>query len=151
MPPLSLLVYVAQTVFAGNASYKSYIAISNLIQYEERTKQAAQYSDTAAIELRKTRTTQGAGVVAELSTIISAIYLFTTTSSEKTKLSLSAANVLLCLAVRAHVAGHWKDRAKVPLVKGFNDAITASNELIDHLAILAGSWIVAFGLGVFHF
>ncbi|CAO1602111.1 hypothetical protein XANCAGTX0491_005742 [Xanthoria calcicola] len=37
---------------------KSYTAIINLRRYEERSERAARYSETAAQELQKTRTTQ---------------------------------------------------------------------------------------------
>lgn len=46
------------------AAQKSYIAINNLQQYEERTKKAAKYIDKAANDLYKTRVTQASGAAA---------------------------------------------------------------------------------------
>lgn len=46
------------------AAQKSYIAITNLLQYEERTKKAARHFDKAADDLYKTRVTQASGAAA---------------------------------------------------------------------------------------
>ncbi len=43
------------------AAQKSYIAIANLQQYEERTEKAAKYLDKAAHDLYETRATQASG------------------------------------------------------------------------------------------
>ena len=43
------------------AAQKSYIAITNLQQYEERTEKAAKHLDKAAHDLYKTRVTQASG------------------------------------------------------------------------------------------
>ncbi|KAL8820158.1 MAG: hypothetical protein Q9223_001575, partial [Gallowayella weberi] len=45
------------------AAQKSYIAITNLQKYEERSEKAAKHSETAAHELYKTRVTQGSSAV----------------------------------------------------------------------------------------
>ena len=46
------------------AAQKSYIAITNLQQNEERTKKAAKHFDKAAHDLYKTRVTQASGAAA---------------------------------------------------------------------------------------
>lgn len=46
------------------AAQKSYIAITNLQQYEERTERAAKHLDKAAHDLYKTRVTQASGAAA---------------------------------------------------------------------------------------
>ena len=46
------------------AAQKSYIAITNLQRYEERTEKAAKHLDKAAHDLYKTRITQASGVAA---------------------------------------------------------------------------------------
>lgn len=58
-------VLTATSLFAA---FKSYVAIISLQKYEERSKQAAKLSQTAAHELHKTRVTQGssAGAVSAL-------------------------------------------------------------------------------------
>ena len=43
------------------ASQKSYIAITNLQKYEEKSEKAAKHLDKAAHELYKTRVTQASG------------------------------------------------------------------------------------------
>ena len=55
-PVLALL-----SLYAGQ---KSYIAITNLQQYEERTEKAAKHLDKAAHDLYKTRVTQASGAAA---------------------------------------------------------------------------------------
>lgn len=55
-PPIALLsLYAAQ---------KSYIAITNLQRYEERTEKAAKHLDKAERDLYKTRVTQASGAAA---------------------------------------------------------------------------------------
>ena len=46
------------------AAQKSYIAITNLQRYEERTEKAAKHLDKAAHDLHKTRVTQASGAAA---------------------------------------------------------------------------------------
>ena len=52
------------TLVSLYAAQKSYIAITNLQQYEENSEKAAKYSDKAAHELYKTRVTQASGAAA---------------------------------------------------------------------------------------
>ena len=75
LPPPLIIEYIhALTIMSTNlaawlapiisiislfAAQKSYIAITNLRQYEERSERAAKYSDAAAHQLWKTRATQG--------------------------------------------------------------------------------------------
>ena len=57
-------MHLGQAGIAGYGLYLSYISIMNLRKYEKRSEQAARYSSSAADQLYKTRTTQGAGVAA---------------------------------------------------------------------------------------
>ena len=52
------------TLLSLYGAQKSYIAITNLQQYEERSEKAAKHLDKAAHELYKTRVTQASGAVA---------------------------------------------------------------------------------------
>ncbi len=52
------------TLLSLYASQKSYIAITNLQQYEEKSEKAAKHFDKAAHELYKTRVTQASGAAA---------------------------------------------------------------------------------------
>ena len=69
--PFNLATWLAPIISLVSlyAAQKSYIAITNLRQYEERSERAAKYSDTAAHQLWKTRATQGssAGAVSPFS------------------------------------------------------------------------------------
>ena len=55
--------HLAQACLVGYTGYLSHNAITRLLGYEEKAETAAQYSNTAAEQLHKTRTTQTAGAV----------------------------------------------------------------------------------------
>jgi hypothetical protein len=57
------LVHSGQLLLSASSLYYSYIAITNLQKYEKQTEKAAKVSNTAADQLYKTRTTQGAGAI----------------------------------------------------------------------------------------
>ena len=57
------LLHTGQVALCAYGAYVSYIAISNLQQYEETSKKAAKYSTEAEHQLHKTRTTQSSGSV----------------------------------------------------------------------------------------
>lgn len=127
------------------AAHKSYTAITNLQQYEERSEHAAKYSETAAQQLHKTRVTQGSSAVAiALSAASSSALIIRpilTASSESTwVLVLSPLNVVAIAAAFFHNRGFWKAKAKVPFVEGFNEGIQKSKEIRDLLMILGGAW-----------
>lgn len=54
-----LPIAIGITAVSIYSAQKSYIAITNLHKYEDRSERAARHSETAAHELHKTRTTQG--------------------------------------------------------------------------------------------
>jgi hypothetical protein len=58
------LFHAAQVALSAYGLQVSYVAITNLQQYEERTKKAAKYSNEAGRRLHKTRTTQASGALA---------------------------------------------------------------------------------------
>ena len=58
------VVHAAQAGFSAYSLYLASISISNLMGYEETSKKAAKYSNTAAHQLHKTRTTQASGTLA---------------------------------------------------------------------------------------
>lgn len=61
---LQTLVAVGISALSLYAAQKSYVAITNLQKYEERSERAAKHSETAAHELHKTRMTQGTSAAA---------------------------------------------------------------------------------------
>jgi hypothetical protein len=56
--------HLAQACLCGYTGYLSYSAITRLQQYEQTSETAAQYSQVAADQLHKTRTTQTSGAIA---------------------------------------------------------------------------------------
>lgn len=58
------LFHAGQAAASGLAGTFSAIAIYNLQKREEQSERVAQYSNTAANQLHKTRTTQTSGVLA---------------------------------------------------------------------------------------
>ena len=58
------LVHASQAAFGIYNLYLASISISNLQGYEDMSKKAAKYSNTAEQQLHKTRTTQASGTIA---------------------------------------------------------------------------------------
>jgi hypothetical protein len=58
------VLHSAQALVAGYSLFHAYLSITNLKQYESKSEKAAQYSETAAHELHKTRTTQTSATIA---------------------------------------------------------------------------------------
>jgi hypothetical protein len=61
---LLAILHALQAAFGAYNLYLSSISIRNLQKYEERSKQAAKYSNIAEHQLYKTRTTQASGAIA---------------------------------------------------------------------------------------
>ncbi|KAK3081172.1 hypothetical protein LTS18_009458, partial [Coniosporium uncinatum] len=137
MPVTSALLHVAQVAFSAITGYHAYIAITNLQQYEEKTKKAGKYVEEANRQLYRTRTTQGAGAVAVLTSLISAVYLLVAPPSESVRLTLSAADVLLCLAVNRHMRSFWQGSVRAPGVTGYNEALKSTEHIMQQLPLLA--------------
>ena len=57
-------LHVLQLLIAAYGASVSYVAVTKLRQYEETSKKLAEWSNTAAHELHKTRTTQTSGALA---------------------------------------------------------------------------------------
>jgi len=81
--------------------------------------------------------------------LVSAIYLLVAQPPESIRLTLSAADVLLCLAVNRHMRSFWQGSLRAPGVTGYNEALKSTEHIMQQLPWLAGSWVAAFGLGVF--
>lgn len=58
------LMHVCQVVLSTWGGYQSYIAVVNLQKYEETSEKLAKWSNEAARQLHKTRTTQTSGALA---------------------------------------------------------------------------------------
>ncbi|KAJ9654255.1 hypothetical protein H2198_006655 [Neophaeococcomyces mojaviensis] len=148
---LSTLV-LPLTAFSSTYILYNSVTASRLLQkYESVTKKAAKVTSKADDELWKTRYTQGAGLVASLSTTISsglALYWSTSGKSEhggdlqRSLFLMGCANAGLCLWVRRYMAGFWVGRARVPLPGSteYNDAVRATERLLVWLRIVAMGW-----------
>lgn len=64
MDSIQTIVHCVQICLSAYSLYHAYISITNLRQYEQKTEKAAQWSQTAADQLHKTRTTQTSGALA---------------------------------------------------------------------------------------
>jgi len=61
---VSYALNLSQVAFSVYNLWLASISIMNLQKYEEKSKKAAEYSNTAARELHKTRTTQTSAALA---------------------------------------------------------------------------------------
>jgi len=61
---ISYVVNLGQVAFSAYNLWLASVSITNLQKYEEKSKKAAEYSNTAAHELHKTRTTQTSSALA---------------------------------------------------------------------------------------
>jgi len=56
---------------------------------------------------------------------------------------ITTSNALCVTLAYCHLASFWEGKAKVPLVKDYNDGIRASNNLQRILMVLSISWNLA--------
>lgn len=64
--PILTILHAAQAAFSAYNLYLASISIRNLQTYEDKAEKAAEYSNIAASQLHKTRTTQASGTIAVL-------------------------------------------------------------------------------------
>ncbi|KAF2502400.1 hypothetical protein BU16DRAFT_576413 [Lophium mytilinum] len=144
LPPATL------SLVSAYGLYHSYQCIVKLRQYEEKSEKAAEYSNTAAEQLHKTRTTQGSAAISIIVSFLSSTALVFASPSTTTAVLASAVNLAATLAARVHVKNFWDNKAKVPFTTGYNEAISGTAELVKVLGILGGVWaveLVGAGLG----
>jgi len=111
-----------------------------LMRYEEKMEKAAKYSNEADRQLYKTRTTQGAAVIACITSTVSAACLMFLSSRASTGAALAVVNVAACLGARIYVSNFWKGAARVPFANSYNDASRDTDKTIVWLGGLAGTW-----------
>lgn len=58
------LMHVCQVAISAYGGVQSYVAITNLQNYEQTAKKLAEWSSEAERQLKKTRTTQASGAIA---------------------------------------------------------------------------------------
>ncbi|KAH6633703.1 hypothetical protein C7974DRAFT_358302 [Boeremia exigua] len=148
LPPLATL---PPLLFAAAVStYGLYLCRANITRlqtYESASKKAAEWSETAAQRLRKTRSTQASGTLAlTLSFLPSTTLPFLPSYQTPSFLGITGLALGTALYVaRAHMSGFWNERTqtKIPLVHDFNDAVRGSEAVVGVLEVLAFSWGVA--------
>lgn len=151
---LERLAAVPQTILSAYALYQSSISIRKLREYETTTEHAAKYSDTVAEQLRKTRTTQGAGAVVILNSLVSSIYILYTVSGQQNPsawtILLPISNSVATSAARLYIASFWDEKNAVPLPGSgdYNEAISTTDVIMKCLKFLAGTWYFQSTLGV---
>ncbi|PNS16029.1 hypothetical protein CAC42_4430 [Sphaceloma murrayae] len=138
------ILHIGQATLAVYGIYNSYVAITNLRQYEEQTKKAAKWSNEADFQLQRTRSTQGAGMIAVVLSFGASLFLATSWHliPRKFRVLASPAMLLVTLLARGHLYNFWKSRAKVPMVKGYNEAIDKTQTVIGVLQYLEYSWVL---------
>lgn len=138
------LLHLAQVGLSSYGLYLSYITVTNLQQYEEQSKKVAEYSEIAAQQLHKTRTTQTSGALTFLASLITSLVLATVPSTLPWIVRLSASPLLLVgtFFAAAHVGDFWENKGKVPFVEGYNEAISRTKDMIVTMEYLKYSWLV---------
>jgi hypothetical protein len=159
MPLFLTVLHGGQALFSVYNLSLCIISITNLKGYEETSKKAAQYSQTAANELNKTRTTQASALLSVsppllklrtttkfhqvlFSLLTAGTMVFNADQSAWIKIALAAANVIALEGAR-YVGSQWKGRANTPLpgMADFNKATTKTQEVRLNMAALALSWV----------
>ncbi|MCJ1390287.1 hypothetical protein MMC18_003145 [Xylographa bjoerkii] len=134
-------LHAAQAALSAYGLYTSYISVTNLRQYESQSEKAAEYLETAAHQLHKTRTTQATGAGAILASFLTSIALLTRPSlSAPIAAAVNVGVAGLALAAMIHVGNFWKGKARVPFVGGYNEGMRRTEDLRKMLGWLAMSW-----------
>ncbi|KAF2477064.1 uncharacterized protein BDR25DRAFT_276761 [Lindgomyces ingoldianus] len=137
--PLLCLIGVS-----GYGLFISYSNITRLQKYEERSERAAEWSNTAAERLQKTRTTQGAAAITVLLSLLTSMTLLVLSHAEHHQivLAISLINTAICFGARIHMANFWKEKVQLPFMEAYNEAIRGSNQSVSVLTMLGWGWVV---------
>ena len=65
--------------------------------------------------------------------------------SQTIVMGLAAVNAAVAFGAKAHVRGYWKNKAKVPFVKRYSEAIDTTNTVGRLLGYAGWAWV---GLGI---
>ncbi|KAF2024949.1 hypothetical protein EK21DRAFT_77584 [Setomelanomma holmii] len=146
----SLVQLLCTSALSGYGLFLSYQNISRLQQYEKQSEKAAEWSNTAAHRLHKTRTTQASGTISLLVSFLTPLVLLSTSYGSSTTVLVTAAgaNTAMLILTRQHMANFWneKEQTHVPFVQKFNDAIRGSEQVVFLLGALGASWALS-GVG----
>lgn len=136
--------FLLTSVVSGYGLYLSYQNITRLQQYEKTSEKAAEWSNTAAQRLHKTRSTQTSGTVTLLISFLTstALLLLPNHSTPTTLMVSSCANAVALYLSRTHMANFWNDstQTRIPFVERFNEAIRGSEKVVWLLGTLSIGW-----------
>ncbi|KAH8701306.1 hypothetical protein GQ44DRAFT_717843 [Phaeosphaeriaceae sp. PMI808] len=139
-----ILQLVCTSALSGYGLYLSYHNITRLQQYEKQSEKAAEWSNTAAQRLHKTRTTQTSGTLSLLISFLSPLILLSTPyrSSSTIMISVGTANATMLFFTRAHMAAFWNEsnQTRIPFMEKFNDAVRGSEKVVRVLGAASTSW-----------
>ncbi|KAH8668920.1 hypothetical protein BX600DRAFT_460962 [Xylariales sp. PMI_506] len=145
-------LHLGQAALAGYGANQSYEAIWRLQKYESTSEKLAQYSSEAARQLHKTRTTQTAGVLAMLASLVVSLFLAFQGSSYSllVRYLASPAMVGAVSAARMYIQDYWVRgsdgqtvgvRVPLPKMGEFNEAQAHTEELLKVMSALVMSWL----------
>ncbi|CAK4032662.1 hypothetical protein AC578_2332 [Lecanosticta acicola] len=146
-------LHIVQALLGAYGATVSFVAINNLLQYEETAKKLAEWSDTAAHELHKTRTTQATGAIAIFASLIASLTLAVAPHAllKIVRVGISPVLLVAILFARAHIKNYWapKDgktvgvRIPLPKMEQYNEAQRQTQKLLKVLEYLEYSWVAA--------
>ncbi|KAK8055703.1 hypothetical protein PG993_000930 [Apiospora rasikravindrae] len=138
------VLHIAQAALAVYGGQQSIQAIQNLQKYEETTQKLAKYSNEAERQLKKTRTTQAAGAIALLLSLVASVMLAFRGHSYGFLVRTLASPFMtgLLFLARQYVQDYWGGGKRVPLPKmgSYNDAQKQTEDLLQVLEKLMFSW-----------
>ncbi|KJY01273.1 hypothetical protein TI39_contig298g00056 [Zymoseptoria brevis] len=130
----------------------SLIAITRLQKYESTSQKLAEWSNEAAKQLHKTRTTQTSGAIAILASLIASgiLAFIPKVVPSWIRIALSPLLLLIVLFARGHIKNYWAPsdgktvgvRLPVPNMGDYNEAQKRTEDLLKILEYLEYSWVV---------
>ncbi|KAJ9142993.1 hypothetical protein NKR23_g6891 [Pleurostoma richardsiae] len=128
-------------VVSGFALYHSQSSVPKLRKYEEKAEKAAEWSTFAEKRLWDTRYTVGAGFVATLLSLLTALITCASTMGSGPYFVVWTA--LLAGGQRyasQYMRSFWVDKAKLPMMDEYNEAISDSINVSGLLDVLTVGW-----------
>ncbi|TLS30544.1 hypothetical protein PpBr36_02714 [Pyricularia pennisetigena] len=140
---LTVILAIITGAISATALFISVSSIPRLRKYEEKAEKAAEWSNIAEERLWSTRYTVGAGVVAALISLISALNLvFLAKAGWSVSQPIWAA--LLAVGTRytaVYVHDFWVKKHKIPMMDAYNDAISEQKNVSGMLDVVAAGWL----------
>ncbi|KAI1504840.1 hypothetical protein F5X99DRAFT_328987 [Biscogniauxia marginata] len=145
-----VIIHLVQSALAAYGGLRSYAAINNLLKYENAAKKASRFSNEAARQLHKTRTTQASGAIALVLSLCASLNLAASgwVFGMLPRYLSSPAMLAVVFLARKHMQEYWAAKdgktvgTEIPLPKmdQYNEAQGETEELLKVLGWLAVSW-----------